>query len=127
MKRACSYCGKIHEYKEPCPTKPSRSQHNRHYDNGEDRKFRSSGKWTKKAIEIKERDNYCCQVCFDEKRINYKNLEVHHIVKLRDNSRLGLDNSNLITLCSEHHKMADTGEISANALKEILKKRGFCK
>lgn len=123
MLKACSYCGRIHKADEICPKKPKKAK--RSYENTAERKFRSSGIWRKKAIEIKERDNYCCQICFEKKIINYNNLEVHHITKLCDDERKALDNNNLITLCVSCHKLADSGIIKKKELTEILKKRGL--
>ena len=56
-------------------------------------------------------------------RINYKNLEVHHIEKLVENIDLGLENDNLITLCAVHHRMADSGKIPKKVLKSLIKKQ----
>lgn len=92
-------------------------------------KFRRKSAWKKKAIEIKERDKWCCQVCKSGKypigtrELNYRNLEVHHIEKLRDNIYAGLEDDNLITLCQVHHRMADKGEIPAAELKKLIENR----
>mgnify|MGYP001707677359 CR=1 FL=1 len=79
-----------------------------------------------KAEKIKERDQWCCLVClaglYGDKKITYRNLEVHHIEKLRDNIDLGLENNNLITLCPTHHRMADKGEIPKSTLKQLIPK-----
>lgn len=125
MFKSCSYCGKIHPKGYECGKKPKRNY-------GKDRdeksvKFRRKNKWKKKAVEIKERDNWCCQVCISGKypigtrEINCEGLEVHHIEKLRDNIDMGLDDDNLITLCKVHHRMADKGEIPASVLKKLIR------
>ncbi len=127
MLKACSYCGKIHNTNYDCPQKPKRKYG---YKDKEERSviFRRKNAWRKKAIEIKERDNWCCQVCksgaypIGTREINYKNLEVHHITKLREDLDMGLDDDNLITLCQVHHRMADKGEIPKKVLKELIKK-----
>lgn len=125
MLKSCSYCGKIHPKGYVCEKKPKRRYG---YKDREDSsvKFRRKNAWRKKAIEIKERDGWCCVVCragmydIGTKRINYKNLEVHHIEKLKDNIDAGLDDDNLITLCQVHHKMADMGQIKAEELKKLI-------
>lgn len=125
MLKACTYCGKIHPKEYICPKKPKRKYG---YKDREESsvKFRAKNAWRKKAIEIKERDNYCCQVCkaglydIGERRLNYKNLEVHHITKLREDLDVGLDDENLITLCQVHHRMADKGEIPKEVLKGLI-------
>lgn len=53
--------------------------------------------------------------------ISPKYLEVHHIIKYRNNSSLGLDNNNLITLCVNHHKQADSNKITTNELYRLIK------
>ena len=59
-----------------------------------------------------------CQVCIRQSEIKYNphNLEVHHIVGLRNDYNKRLDNDNLITLCREHHEMAEAGKIDASWL-----------
>ena len=39
---------------------------------------------------------------------------------IRDSEELKLDESNLITLCSTHHAMCDSGEIPYEEVKEII-------
>ena len=79
-----------------------------------------------KRKEIKERDLYLCQACAANipptaKQFNYEDLEVHHIDKLTDDYEKRLDDNNLITLCSLHHKMADRGQIKASVLRSLIK------
>lgn len=37
----------------------------------------------------------------------YDNIEVNHIVPIKEDFDRALDDDNLISLCSHHHKMAD--------------------
>ncbi|MDR1364212.1 MAG: HNH endonuclease [Oscillospiraceae bacterium] len=55
-----------------------------------------------------------------DKKYNCDKIEVHHIIKISDSSELAFESSNLITLCSFHHHMADKNEIPAWVLKEIV-------
>lgn len=130
MYKSCIYCGKIHERGYICPKKPKKKFNGKDRDRGEESSaFRRKNAWTKKAKEIKDRDGWHCAVCesglydIGERKYNYKDLEVHHIEKLRDDIEKGLDNDNLITLCRVHHRMADRGEIKKDALKKLVKEK----
>ena len=116
MYRACSRCGKIHDTNYKCNKGII-------YKGGKERDLRKTYKWKKKSIEIREDANYLCEVCKDNGIINYKNIEVHHINKLVDNPDELLENENLISLCSYHHKQADKGLISKEYLQELVAKR----
>lgn len=114
--KSCSKCGKIHPRGQECKTK-------RIYRDTEERKARSSWAWTKKAKQIKDDAHGLCEVCLAEGIYTYDGLEVHHIVKIRDNKDGLLDDDNLITLCTYHHKKADAGEIDPDYLKTLVKLR----
>lgn len=115
MLKSCKYCGRIHDSKHDCGMKPKRKKEPTQIN-----KFRWSRKWTNKREDIKERDNYLCQVCKAEGRYNYEDLEVHHITPLEEDYDLRLDDDNLITLCVTHHKEADRGEIDKEYLYKLL-------
>lgn len=85
--------------------------------------LRNTNDWHKKAEEIKEKASYLCEVCKDNNIYNYNNLEVHHIIKLRNNSNLLLDNNNLICLCWKHHRLADKGNIKIEYLQKLAATR----
>lgn len=64
-----------------------------------------------------------CKYCLEqERRYNFKHLEVHHIVPLAESLDLGFEDTNLITLCNEHHRQAENGEITRKELQEIVNK-----
>ena len=84
-------------------------------------KFIKSKKWHEKSQEIKLLDSYCCLMCKSLGLISPKYLEVHHIIKVRNDVSLKLDNDNLITLCVNHHKQADANKISTNELYRLIK------
>ena len=80
----------------------------------------------RKSIEVKQRDRFLCQICLRNlyntiSWLNYKTVEVHHIVEIKEDYNKRLDVDNLITLCSYHHKMADKGEIPKQVLMDIVK------
>lgn len=116
MKKACSKCGQIHDYNFKCQSK-------RIYTGGDERKLRSTNKWTQKSLEIRERANWLCEVCREQGIYNHEALEVHHIEKLKDNTEGLLDNLNLVCLCEEHHTQADAGEITKEYLKDLARHR----
>lgn len=123
MKRSCSYCGRIHDSRYDCGKRPKKFKKKYEHD-----AFRSTSAWQKKAEEIKERDNYLCQICFrglygSRTRINSTNLSVHHAVPLKTDYDLRLSNSNLITLCGKHHEMAENGEIPLDEVRGIIREQ----
>lgn len=117
MFKSCSYCGKIHPASQKCHT------YQRTYDGGNERKLRSSYSWKKKSEQIRERAHHLCEVCLDEGKFNYDNIEVHHIVKVKDDESKLLDDNNLICLCKYHHKQADEKKIDKEYLFDLVKKR----
>ena len=118
MYKACSRCGKVHNFNGICPNKRTR-----YYQSTEERKLRSSNKWKEKSLEIRERANHLCEVCRDNNIFTYDNIEVHHIIKIRDDTSKMFDNENLICLCVEHHKQADRNEIDSDYLRQLASRR----
>lgn len=119
MYKSCSRCGKIHPSNYKCNINKS---YNNLYKNDTDN-LRNTHAWHKKAEEIKEKANYLCEVCKQEKIYTYDNLEVHHITKLRENKELLLDDYNLICLCWKHHRLADEGYLKADDLRKLAMTR----
>ena len=121
--KTCSYCRKIHGKEINCMAKKGyyREKNARYKKDEYYLKFIKSKQWHNKSQEIKLLDSYCCLMCKSLGLISPKYLEVHHIVKFRNDSSLGLDNSNLITLCVNHHKMADSNKIQASELYRLIK------
>lgn len=115
MFKACSRCGKIHPYDYDCTMG--------RYLGGREREFRSSSKWTKKSLQMREQSHHLCEVCLDKGKFTYDNIEVHHIIKVRDDMSKVLDDDNLICLCQEHHKQADRGDLSIDYLRRLVAKR----
>jgi 5-methylcytosine-specific restriction enzyme A len=114
MLTSCKYCMGVHPRGFNCTKKPPRTKFP-----SDITKFRGSRLWKKKSQEIRKRDKYLCQVCLKEMRYTFRNLEVHHIVPIAKNWDLKLENTNLITLCIEHHKLADNGSISPHFLDSL--------
>lgn len=121
MLRSCKYCGRIHDGKYICPRKPIRKS----YKKTEEDRFRNTKAWQRKRDNIKDRDKGLCQVCIRKiyntiKRYNYMDIEVHHIVPLRENYELRLEDDNLISLCKYHHELAEKGDIPRELLKSMI-------
>ena len=69
---------------------------------------------------MKKRDKYLCQVCLNDNIYKYDDLQVHHIIPIDKNYDLKLDESNLITLCSYHHKKAEQNKITKKYLYKLI-------
>lgn len=114
--KSCSRCGRIHPRGYQCGVK-------RTYKDTEDRKARNTYAWHRKARQIKEDAQGLCEVCRAEGVYTYEGLEVHHIVKVKEDKDKLLDDYNLVCLCVKHHKDADEGRIDAEYLKRLAKER----
>lgn len=56
--------------------------------------------WQKKRLEIFERDEWTCQICYDTEAT----LHVHHRLYLKDKEPWDYPNEALVTLCEECHE-----------------------
>ena len=89
--KSCKYCGRIHKKEFICPMKPK----NNKYKTSEADKFRWTRSWQKKRDDIRRRDKHLCQICIRKlyntiNKYNYNNLEVHHIVPIKESYDLRL-------------------------------------
>lgn len=122
MLKTCSKCGIVPQ-DHKCPYKT----YNKNNKDSKANRFRKTKAWTNKSIEIRQRDKYLCVVCINNlystiQQYNYDKLEVHHITPVEQDYNRRLDNDNLITLCSYHHKMAEKGDIPREELYKLIKK-----
>ena len=115
MLRSCKYCGGIHQRGYECPRKPKRQKVRTNQSD-----IRSTNKWTNKSREIRERDHHLCQVCLATGVICYDGIEAHHIIPLEEAPEYAFDNDWLISLCTMHHKQADSGRIERNMLRSLV-------
>ena len=120
IKKSCKYCGKIHDEGYVCGSRPIKRK-----KTDDVVRFRNSAVWQRKRQQIRARDCYLCQICIRElhgtwRKYNYEGLQVHHAVAVNSSEELRLDDSNLITLCSMHHAMCDSGEIPYDEVKQII-------
>ena len=118
MKKSCKYCSGIHDSGYVCYKKPKISY--KQLKNSPEDRFRSSYDWQQKRTYILKRDYYLCKVCQSEGKANAGKLSVHHIISIKDNYNLRLDDENLITLCTLHHERAEEGSISVDILKKLI-------
>ena len=116
MYKSCSRCGKIHSTSYEC-------NHNRYKKDTEARKLRQKSAWHNKSREIRDKSKYLCSVCLQEGRYTYEGLEVHHITPIEEDKDRLLDDYNLICLCQEHHKQAETGKIERDYLYTLTRDR----
>ena len=119
MLKSCRYCGKIHDTKYNCGKRPVRIR------NSEIDRFRHTKAWERKSLEIRERDHFLCQACIRElpgtiRKLNYDGLSVHHAVPIYKDWGSRLDSSNLITLCSVHHEMAESGQLPLRTIMAMI-------
>lgn len=126
MLKACPYCGRIHAKDYDCGKKPKKEykRFKKYIDPSQADRFRWSVSWKRKAEQIKQRDLYLCRACLvelegTERKYNSKDLSVHHIEPLEEVFRLRLVDSNLITLCSLHHRRAESGDIDKATLRRL--------
>jgi len=124
MLKSCRHCGGIHDRKYVCPSKPKRTNYKATYID----KFRWTKPWQRKRKYVNDRDKHLCQICMRELyntqlKYNFHNIEVHHIIPIKDNWDRRLDDENLICLCKHHHEMAESGEIPKDVLFEIVREQ----
>ena len=122
MKKACPYCGRIHEKNFRCEKKPERYSGQR---GSREDLFRWGYDWKLKREHILRRDRYLCRACLarlpgTNTPLNNKDLSVHHIRPLKTNWELRLADENLITLCRYHHEAADSGTLRALDLAQLI-------
>ena len=113
MYKSCSRCGKIHASNYTC------NKGRIYIPNNE----RNTHSWHKKAEEIKRKSNYLCELCKQEHRYTYENLEVHHIDKIKDKPERLLDDYNLICLCERHHTEVENDINMKEHLFELARQR----
>lgn len=82
-------------------------------------KYTKTATWQSLRKEIIMRDKGCCVLCLLRGRIEYRQLQVHHIVKRVDNLSLAYERSNLVTLCRTCHEEVE--KLSPEKQRELLK------
>ena len=121
MLKACSRCGRVHDASFEC--RPRNKPNRRSKERTEEKRLRNLSVWHKKSEHIRERSYHLCALCMALGDYRQKQIEVHHIVPLSEWNEGLLEDSNLVCLCVDHHKQADRGEISREALKILATQR----
>lgn len=114
MLYTCRYCGRLHKLGEACPQKPARKQvHN------SKRALRSTARWTRTSLAVRERDGFLCRACLQRGILRYERVGVHHIQPLEESDEHAFDFDWLITLCDDCHEAAERGKISREELRQL--------
>ncbi len=82
------------------------SNYNSYRRNSKETKFYNSKAWIELKEYVLSKQNYLCQDCLEKGIITTSNLEVHHIIPIKENFNLSLDEDNLRVLCRSCHKKA---------------------
>lgn len=86
--------------------------------------FYNSKSWVLVREQVKARDYCLCINCLAHKRIKMSDL-VHHIIELKESRELGLETSNLLSLCAschqEIHSKYRKGKVTKMETQEKLK------
>lgn len=124
MKTRCSGCRALIDYGNSyCPKCEDRIKKKKKQYTTE--KVKEADKYTKTATwqslrkEIIIRDKGCCVLCLQRGRIEYRQLQVHHIVKRVDDITLAYERSNLVTLCRTCHEEVE--KLPPSKQRELLK------
>lgn len=88
-------------------------------------KFTKTSIWQSLRKEIIRRDGGVCKLCYLRGRIEYRKLQVHHIVKRVDDPSLVYERDNLVTLCRECHEEVE--KLSPSKQRALLKLNGNAK
>lgn len=127
--RTCS-CGKLHPVGYKCPIVAARRAAQKKksadkYKSNTERVLRSSYAWKTKSLEVRDQALHICEVCAD-KHLTFsagQPVEAHHIISVRNDKDLLVDDYNICVLCRQHHEQAENGKIKKNYLLELARKR----
>ena len=139
MLRSCKYCGRVHDDRALCEPKiaaleraakiKSAQRNTKSHPDTREARFRSTQDWTKRSVQVRERDHYLCLCCAaglrgTTRRYNDGSdsggLEVHHIIPIKEDDSLRLDESNLLTVCRYHHYLCEIGAIPRSKQQQLV-------
>lgn len=120
MKTRCNKCRKLIDYGnslcDECKSKYIKDKKKDLKDKSAEKHIKS-GRWKKVRRQILLRDK-CCILCLKRGYLEYRRLQVHHIIKRTDNIELAYDPSNLITVCPTCHEELE--KLAPSKQKELL-------
>ncbi|MDB8794283.1 HNH endonuclease signature motif containing protein [Romboutsia sp. 1001216sp1] len=108
----CKHCMKIHDREYECGSKKKHrrmKQQARRNDN----RYKvyndcyNTSRWKKVREQVLKDANYMCEVCMELGKINYTDIQVHHVEKVKNNVERMYDIDNLIVVCREHHNIIE--------------------
>lgn len=73
-------------------------------------------RWQKKRLKILERDNFECQICFDEK----STLHIHHYIYIKEREPWEYSDELLVTLCEDCHEFIKEVDLKSLIAEHIL-------
>lgn len=106
MKTRCRQCRKLIEYGntfcDDCKSKVTKERKKGLKDKNVEATTKNS-RWKALRLKIIQRDK-CCILCLRRGFIEYRTLQVHHLVKRVEDTSLIYEPSNLVTVCRECHE-----------------------
>lgn len=105
----CRYCMKIHDREFECASK-KKHKRMKQQARRNDKRYKvyndcyNTMRWKKVREQVLTDANYCCEICMEIGKINYTDIQVHHIEKVKDNIEKMYDIDNLLVVCREHHR-----------------------
>lgn len=126
MKVLCKHCLKIHCMELKCTQMQqhirNRNANRRKQYNNKHKEYSNcynSTKWKKVREKALEQTNYMCAICLELGKYNYKDIQVHHLEKIKENKNKIFELDNLIPLCREHHNQVEG--LNKNEIKNYIK------
>ena len=89
-------------------------------DSLKNRGWYGKGSWKRARLQALNRDHWLCQECLRQGRVRTAR-EVHHLQPLEEHPELGLELSNLESLCHECHEATKTRPARERKPKTIKK------
>ena len=120
MKTRCRACRKLIEYGNTfcneCKSKVTKERKTGLKRKDVESAIKNS-RWKALRMRIIQRDK-CCLLCYKRGYIEYRTLQVHHLVKRVDDTDLIYEPSNLVTLCRSCHEEME--KLSLMEQKQLL-------
>lgn len=126
--RYCNECKAFYEEQKRINDRTSKERYKRYKDRRTDyreQSFYNSPAWARIREKVMLRDLNICQFCLMKEIFEVGDL-IHHVIELKEDFDLRIDERNLITLCSKCHRDIHfeylKGDKERKELQENLKK-----